>query len=152
MTRSRCVSLKPMGLPPHDDLIKYSAMRRKLGTYFAKSDLEWLQRQQALYANAPGLTPQDLKAFAAGGGFSMSKLMPQILAQDLRATVDRLDTRFCVIQGSEDAFTPLAPARLFFDHVQAPAKHLEVIQGAGHFAAMTRTPEFLSAMTRCRAR
>jgi pimeloyl-ACP methyl ester carboxylesterase len=142
--------LEAMGLPRHDDFVQYSAMRRKLGPYFPPTDVEWLQRQASLYRSAPGITADDLKAFSAGGGFSMSRLMPTIMKEDLRATVDELATPFCVIQGENDVFTPLPPARAFFEHVQAPAKQLHVISGAGHFAAMTHTAEFLSALSKCR--
>jgi pimeloyl-ACP methyl ester carboxylesterase len=142
--------LETMGVPPHDDFKKYSAMRRKLFPYFPKVDMGWLARQDALYKSAPGVTMDDLKAYSAGGGFSMTQLMPTIMAEDLRATIDKLEVPFCVIQGSDDTFTPLEPARAFFDHVEAPRKKLDVIQGAGHFAAMTHTREFLNALESCR--
>jgi pimeloyl-ACP methyl ester carboxylesterase len=141
--------LETMGLPPHDNFAKYSAMRRKLVAYFPKVDTDWLQRQQALYRAAPGITPDDLKTFSAGGGFSMARLMPTIMAEDLRATIDELEIPFCVIQGSEDTFTPLEPARAFFEHVKAPVKRLHVVEGAGHFAAMTHTKEFLTVLAAC---
>lgn len=141
--------LETMGLPPHDDFAKYSAMRRKLFPYFPRVDTDWLARQQTLYRSAPGITTDDLKAFSAGGGFSMRGLLPATTATDLRATIDAIDVPFCVIQGSEDAFTPSDPARAFFDHVRAPAKQWHVIAGAGHFAPMTHTSEFLAAIAAC---
>ena len=143
--------LETMGLPPHDDFAKYSAMRRKLVAYFPKVDMDWLERQQTLYRSAPGITPEDLKAFSAGGGVSMTRLLPTIMAEDLRASIHKLDIPFCVIQGSDDVFTPLEPANAFFEHVVAPRKRIQVIAGAGHFVAMTHTQEFLSALARCRS-
>jgi pimeloyl-ACP methyl ester carboxylesterase len=143
--------LEKMGLPPHDDFTKYSVMRNKLSKYFAKADSDWLQRQQSLYSSAPGITSDDLKAFMVAGRFSFPKLLPTIIATDLRATVHSVDVPFCVIQGGEDTFTPLEPAKAFFDHIDAPHKHFEVIEGAGHFAAMTDTQAFLSALKTCRA-
>ena len=142
--------LETSGVPPHDDFAKYSAMRRRLAAYFPRVDLDWLQRQQSLYASAPGMTPETLKSMAAGGTFSFPRLLPVIVSQDLRATVHAVEIPFCVIQGSDDAFTPNDPARAFFEHVKAPSKNFQVIEGAGHFAPMTHTKEFLQALATCR--
>jgi pimeloyl-ACP methyl ester carboxylesterase len=140
------------GAPPHDNTGKYFAMRRRLAAYFPKVDVQWIEQEQKLYESEPGATAEDIKAYAAGGAFSASKLMPTIMSTDLASTISTVDTRFCVIQGELDTFTPTALAHAFFDKVQAPKKYFAVIPHAGHFAAMTHTAEFLGDITRCLAK
>lgn len=141
--------LETAGVPPHDNTQKYFAMRRRLAPYFPKADAQWIEQEQKLYASEPGATADDLKAYAAGGAFSGSKLMPTIMNTDLASTLSSVGTRFCVIQGEQDTFTPTALARSFFDKVQAPKKYFAMIPNAGHFAAMTHTTEFLGEVTQC---
>jgi proline iminopeptidase len=141
--------LEAAGLPPHDDLPKYFAMRRRLSRYFPSVDKEWLQREQQLYVSEPGASAADLKTYSAGGTFSGPQLMPTIVNTDLYKDVLSIPVRLCIIQGEHDTFTPTDLARIFFDGVHAPVKHFASIKGAGHFAPMTHAGEFLHEVVRC---
>jgi pimeloyl-ACP methyl ester carboxylesterase len=70
---------------------------------------------------------------------------------DLFATVRRLDVPFVIIQGRDDSNTPTDLAAAFFEHVEAPAKELIILESAGHFPHLTHTTEFLAALTRALA-
>jgi len=144
--------LEKAGLPPHDDRLKYFAMRRRFAAYFPKVDADWIAGEQKLYAAEPGVTPDVLKAYAAAGAFSGSRLLPAIMSTDLNANTTQLSMRVCVIQGELDTFTPTPIARAFYDHVQAPQKYYGLIPGAGHFAAMTHGREFLKEVAQCLAK
>jgi proline iminopeptidase len=141
--------LEAAGLPPHTDLAKYFAMRRRLSEYFPNVDKEWLEREPQLYASEPGASPADPKTYSAGGAFSAPHLMPTIVNADLNKDVISLPLRFCVIQGEHDTFTPTDLARTFFEAVRAPTKRFSVIPTAGHFAPMTHPREFLREVTQC---
>jgi pimeloyl-ACP methyl ester carboxylesterase len=144
--------LEKSGLPPHDDGIKYFSMRRRFSAYLPKVDSDWIAGEQNLYASEPGVTPDVLKAYAAAGAFSSARLMPVIMGTDLDANTPELSTRLCVIQGELDTFTPTPIARAFYDQVRAPKKYFGIIPGAGHFAAMTHTEEFLKEVAQCLAK
>lgn len=144
--------LEKTGLPPYDDLRKYFAMRQRLATYFPTVDTDWLQRQQRLYTSEPGASPDDPKAYAAGGTFSAPGLFPAIIATDLATQIKDVRVRYCIIQGDDDTFTPTELAREYFNGVRAPEKYFGLIRGAGHFVAMTHTDDFLNELARCLAK
>ncbi|HET9271831.1 MAG TPA: alpha/beta hydrolase [Vicinamibacterales bacterium] len=51
-----------------------------------------------------------------------------------------------VIQGTKDDYTPAALSRAYVDALHAPTKEFVPIDGAGHFAIVSRPDEFLNAM------
>ena len=92
------------------------------------------------------MTPTGLKDWQTGRGASGPTLIPHIAAVDLFATINRLEVPFIVIQGGDDPITTTPLASAFFEHVEAPAKELVVIEDAGHFPHLTLTKEFLAAL------
>lgn len=142
-------ALASLGVPAPDDLGQYFTMRRHLAKHFAKADLDWLSRLAILYASAPGVKPEDLKSMQAAGAYSLQRLMPAVVAADLLTNAPRVNLPVCVIQGSDDVFTPTELAERYFVGLDAPQKFIRVIPDAGHFAAMTHTAEFVDALTGC---
>lgn len=142
-------ALESAGLPPHDDFVKYFAMRRHLAKYFPAVDQEWITREQQLYATEVGASANDAKTYAAGGQFSGPRLLPAIVTTDLPHQLRHIPIRFCVVQGDADTFTPTPLARALFDQVSAPKKHFAVIANAGHFAPMTHGPAVLNEVRAC---
>jgi pimeloyl-ACP methyl ester carboxylesterase len=53
-----------------------------------------------------------------------------------------------VIQGKEDMVTPVSVAVQYFNVVKAPRKKLVLIEGAGHFALVTHSEEFVAALVK----
>jgi pimeloyl-ACP methyl ester carboxylesterase len=51
-----------------------------------------------------------------------------------------------VVQGTEDDYTPAALSRAYVEDLRAPDKEFVPIEGAGHFALVSRPDVFLSAM------
>jgi pimeloyl-ACP methyl ester carboxylesterase len=92
------------------------------------------------------MAPKELADWQAGRQAFTPGLLQQMAGVDLFATARRVEVAFVVIQGSGDWNTPAAAARGYFEQVEAPSKDLVVVDGAGHFAHLTHTPQFLSAL------
>ena len=65
---------------------------------------------------------------------------------DLRRLGLEFDVPIFVIQGTEDDYTPAALSRAYVEALHAPTKEFIAIDGAGHFAIVSRPDEFLNAM------
>jgi pimeloyl-ACP methyl ester carboxylesterase len=130
-------------------LAKFGAVNRLLASRGPAVDGAFIQRLQARAADV--MTPTELAAWQAGRVASSGRLVPQVASVDLFATVSRLDVPFVIIQGRDDPNTPTDLVATFFEHVEAPAKELIVLEGAGHFPHLTHTKEFLAALARALA-
>ena len=135
--------LRALDSPP---LQKFGAVSRLLPTRAPASHVAFMRGLQSRAAEV--MTPTELERWQTGRGASGPALIPQIAAVDLFATINRLEVPFVVIQGRDDPITPTPLASAFFEHVDAPAKELVVVEGAGHFAHLTHTREFLAALSR----
>jgi pimeloyl-ACP methyl ester carboxylesterase len=107
-------------------------------------DVAFMQRLQARAAEV--MAPKELADWQAGRQAFTPRLLQQIAGVDLYATTTRVAVPFVIIEGSDDWNTPAAAARAYFDEVEAPWKDFVVVDGAGHFAHLTHTPQFLAAL------
>jgi pimeloyl-ACP methyl ester carboxylesterase len=130
-------------------LAKFGAVNRLLASRGPAVDGAFIQRLQARAADV--MTPTELEDWQAGRGASSGRLVPQVAGVDLFATVRRLEVPIVIIQGRDDPNTPTDLAAAFFEHVEAPAKELIILEGAGHFPHLTHTKEFLAALARALA-
>ena len=104
---------------------------------------------QRLQSRMPALMKQEeLASHRAGQQASVRWLLPGIAATSLVATTPRLAVPFILIQGADDMFTPTDLAIAYYTGVEAPAKELVVVQGAGHFPHLTHTQSVLAALLR----
>jgi pimeloyl-ACP methyl ester carboxylesterase len=92
------------------------------------------------------MAPTELADWQAGRQAFTPGLLQQMAAVDLFATARRVEVPFVLIQGGGDWNTPADVARSYFEQVEAPSKDLVVVDGAGHFAHLTHTPQFLSVL------
>jgi pimeloyl-ACP methyl ester carboxylesterase len=127
-------------------LEKFGAVNRLLASRVPAVDAAFFQALQSRAAEA--MTPTEFADWQAGRDFSVAQLSRQLPGVDLFSTVTRLEVPFVVIQGADDANTPTDSATAFFEHVDAPAKELIIVAGAGHFPHLTHTKEFLRALMR----
>ena len=125
---------------------RFGAVNRLLGPHMPPADGAFIQGLEARAAQA--MTSAEIADWRNGRGASVGRLLPEVQRVDFLASVDRLEVPFVLIQGSADLITPTAPAITYFNRVQAPAKGLVVIDGAGHFPFITYTAEFLAALNR----
>lgn len=84
----------------------------------------------------------------AGFLANQKQLFDEYMAYDARALGTRFEVPFVLLQGGSDVLTITALAEEYFATVEAPAKHLALIEGASHFAAFTHPAEFLAELLR----
>ncbi|HVJ31417.1 MAG TPA: alpha/beta hydrolase [Gammaproteobacteria bacterium] len=130
-------ALEP-GLP------KFGGVNRLSQSRAPGVDVAFMQRLQSRAAEV--MAPKELADWQAGRQAFTPRLVHEIAGVELLATTRRLEVPFVVIQGSDDWNTPVAVARAYFEQVEAPWKGFVVIAGAGHFAHLTHTPQFLAAL------
>lgn len=92
--------------------------------------------------------PLDFVAVLRGMGFCSRQLFEELRTFDAFALPSRLEVPLLVLQGEADPFTPAPAARAWFDHVEAPRKHFELIPGGGHASAFARSDAFLEFLRR----
>lgn len=96
---------------------------------------------------APGYTLDDARDWAAGLQTSQDHFFGRdmkgpLMAVDLFALGPEIDVPVVLYQGTDDVTTPYALATEYFDFIDAPSKHMETIDGAGHFAMTSRQEQF----------
>lgn len=139
--------LEAIGRPDPTNAKQFFAFNKGLGAVMAPADQAWLK---ALRANAFALmarNDKDVQDLGDGMNFSAKQVLPDQMATDLPTTAHKIDTAFFVIQGQDDVITPTKAAIDYFEGVTAPLKGLTLIPDAGHFAFMTASKAFLTALT-----
>jgi pimeloyl-ACP methyl ester carboxylesterase len=115
-----------------------------------KSDPPGFRRTIKLLKNAvwyaPGWKLRDIRAFVAGMRFSLEQLLPEIVQYDAWAQGTRFELPIFIFQGETDVLTTSSMARALFNDIVAPTKQMELISGAGHFAAFLQPELFLEKL------
>ena len=125
-------------------LQKFGGVNRLSQTRAPAVDVAFLSALQSRAAEV--MAPKELADWQAGRQTFTPRLVQQMAGVDLNSTARRLEVPFVVIQGSGDWNTPVDAARAYFEQVEAPWKDFVVVDGAGHFAHLTHTPQFLSVL------
>ncbi len=137
-------ALAAIGTPDPMNREQYFTFTRPLRSHLNPSDTAWLGN---LLARAEEVTtPEEFADAGAGMDFSGRALFPTIMAEDLFTTAPHLDVPVTVIQGSDDWFTPTAPAVAWFEQLDAPTKQVFILGGAGHFALVTHQQQVVEAL------
>ena len=115
-----------------------------------KSDPPGFRRTIKLLKNAvwyaPGWKLRDIRAFVAGMRFSLDQLLPEIVQYDAWAQGTRFELPIFLFQGETDVLTTSSMATALFNDIVAPVKQMELISGAGHFAAFLQPELFLEKL------
>jgi pimeloyl-ACP methyl ester carboxylesterase len=127
------------------DVQDFLAVNRFLRQYLGPADADWLDGIGARTAQA--VSPDIANAIGGGMNLSGRTLFSTQIREDLVSTANSFEIPFIVIQGEEDLFTPTPVAVQYFDAVSAPRKEMRIISGAGHFALVTHTEEFVAVIT-----
>jgi pimeloyl-ACP methyl ester carboxylesterase len=141
--RIAIAELEALGLPPFADLNAYGKMRRWLNEFLAPADSQWIAAQEGMLRQA--LSGEDLNAYWEGFG-TMTGLGSTVFSMDVEPLGYQFRVPFFIIQGRDDHITPTSLAERYVQRIQAPVKQMITIEGAGHFAAMTHTNEFATAL------
>lgn len=138
--------LDAIGAVDSPTLQHFSAINGLLNSRVPPVDAATMQRLQS---RMPAVMKQEeLASWRAGQQASVRWLLPQIAATSLVETTPRLTVPFILIQGADDLFTPTNLAVAYYTGVEAPAKELVVISGAGHFPQLTHSQQVLAALLR----
>lgn len=142
----RVKQLEAIGRPDPNDANQYFSWWSIRNPYMPSDDAKFFQdlRQSPKYN--PELTEDYMKLMEDGMRYTGPKTLGTMLTTDLPATARRLKVPFFVIQGREDMVAPTSLAVRYFKLVKAPIKKLILIEHAGHFAVVTHSKEFLSAL------
>ena len=122
----------------------------KVAEWTMRSDPSGFKRTIKLLKNAvwyaPGWKLRDVRAFVKGTHFSLEQLLPEIVRNDAWADGTRFEIPIFIFQGENDVLTVTALAKAYFDDIEAPMKHMEMISDAGHFAAFLQPARFLDKL------
>lgn len=139
-------ALKKSGPPEPGNYPQYAAMRRWMFPYFAPADVQWIKDSEGYLRANPKATPELMKLYGKGYENSMAGVGDELMNSDLAARGYEYQVPFFIIQGKDDPITPTDLVVEYFEHVKAPAKGITLIDGAGHFVAVTHTAQFLEAL------
>jgi pimeloyl-ACP methyl ester carboxylesterase len=140
--------LEAIGPPPYGALQKLGVQRKWAAVYEGYASnigllFEWLLAPRASLADTRDFVSGLIQSQNHFFGPAMDK--PFVTA-DLRRLGVEFDVPIFVIEGTEDDYTPAALSRAYVDALTAPRKEFIPIDGAGHFAIVSRPDEFLGAM------
>jgi pimeloyl-ACP methyl ester carboxylesterase len=139
-------ALKQVGPPPYDTLERYGQFQDCCrNPFWPPDDIAAMNRMQAVLFVTPSLSLAEVSGWIKGLRTGERELDTMLMTmEDLRKT----DTSFSVpvffIQGEDDDITPTSLVTDYVSKIQAPAKKLDILPGAGHFVMWTHPNEFLN--------
>ncbi|HVZ28100.1 MAG TPA: alpha/beta hydrolase [Rhizomicrobium sp.] len=89
----------------------------------------------------------DVADWIAGNAFTEPRLLPVVMAADLRALGLDMKLPFFVIQGRDDHLAPFDAVKAYLDDIRAPRKAFVAIDG-GHYACFTDAAAFVAALNK----
>lgn len=115
-----------------------------------KSDPSGFRRTMKLLKDAvwyaPGWKLRDIRVFVKGMHFSLEQLLPEIVRYDAWGCGTRFELPIFIFQGDSDVLTTPLLAQEYFADIEAPLKQMDMIAGAGHFAAFLQPGQFLDKL------
>jgi len=139
--------LRQLGPPPYSTDAQKEVMRAWLDRYLAPADGLYLLSSVGLMLRDAKYSLHDFRELQAGHlSFSLPKMHLVLENIDLAALGYDMPVPFFIIDGQEDRITPPQIAARYFQRVKAPDKAMVLIPGAGHFAMMSNSDEFLEIL------
>jgi pimeloyl-ACP methyl ester carboxylesterase len=140
--------LEQIGPPPYDALQELGAQRKWASAYEGyASDVEmlsdWLVAPRVSFANTIDFVSGLIQSQNHFFGPALDR---SFVTTDLRRLGLEFAVPIFVVQGTEDDYTPAALSRAYLEELRAPDKEFVPIDGAGHFALVSRPDAFLNAM------
>lgn len=134
-------ALESINTPDPRNASQYFGWSRPIRRFLPAADTAWFTTMEK-DALASGETEASMKAIGAGMMASGAALG----FADMAGVSLRFALPYFVIQGRDDLFSPTPLVETYFTKVEAPAKRLVVIEGAGHFALATHQAEVIAAL------
>ena len=136
-----------IGNPDPTNAQQYFTFSKGPRAAMAPSDQAWLQSLRDRASTLMAGDRHNFQNVLDGMDFSSKQVLSDQMRTNLRATADKIDTAFFVIQGREDVVTPTKAAIDYCEHVESPHRYCNEIPDSGHFAFMTTPAAFLSELT-----
>jgi pimeloyl-ACP methyl ester carboxylesterase len=139
-------ALKQVGPPPYDTAERYGQFQDCCrNPFWPPDDVAGINRMKGELVVTPSLSLAEVNGWIKGLRTGEQELDTMLMTmEDLRKT----DTAFFVpvffIQGENDNVTPTSLVADYVSKIQAPAKKLDIVPGAGHFVMWTHAAEFLN--------
>lgn len=137
--------LRASGAPAPADFAQIQGLRRAMSAYEPASDQAYYANQRRVLGDPARAADPAVQAYAAGGQFSLPRLIPTLMAADLEALGPWPDIPFHLIQGRDDHITPTDAAEAYLGTLRPPARSQTRIDG-GHFAAFMNAEGFAKAL------
>jgi pimeloyl-ACP methyl ester carboxylesterase len=140
-------ALKQLGPPPYD-LERYGQFQDCCrNPFWPPDDVAGINRMKGVLVVSPSLSIAEMYGWIKGLRTGEVELDTMLMTmEDLRQT----DTAFSVpvffIQGEDDNVTPTSLVADYVSKIQAPAKKVDIVPGAGHFVMWTHPNEFLNLL------
>jgi len=140
--------LERIGPPPYHSLQELGVQRKWASAYEEYASNVTMVVDGLL---APRFSLTDNYDFVSGliqsqNHFFGRSMNGPFIDADLRRLGAEFAVPIFVVQGTEDDYTPAALSRAYVGGLSAPDKEFIAIDGAGHFAIVSRGDEFLTAM------
>ncbi len=136
--------LSRLGPPPYRTLQEDERMRKWLNRYLPDADKTYLLASVMLAMRNSKYSLKDVQDKQTGHlSFSLPRMHSIYSDIDLNVLSHQIPIPFFVIDGREDRITPPELAADYLQKIAAPQKGMELIDGAGHFAVMSHSEEFL---------
>lgn len=140
-------TLRRNGPPPYENLLNYESSNMYEHEWNAYPELDLSNEMPAIL-----FVPEYnwVERFNAFRGFldSAFALYPQLQGIDFRSNVPRLEVPVYVVLGEHEARGRAALAKEWFASLEAPAKELIILEGAGHRALFDQPAAFTTLMVR----
>ncbi|HEY6971722.1 MAG TPA: alpha/beta hydrolase [Candidatus Angelobacter sp.] len=138
--------LEAIGHPDFRNADQYFGFSKNLMSVMAPPDQNWLKSLRGSATALRARYPKDFQDLENGMIFTGRHVLPDQIATNLPKAACHIQTAFFVIDGQDDIISPTQAAVDYFNCVKAPKKELVLIPGAGHFAFMTASDAFLTAL------
>jgi pimeloyl-ACP methyl ester carboxylesterase len=138
-------ALKQVGPPPYT-LEKYGQFQDCCrNRFWPPDDVAGINRMKPALLFSPSLSIAEMYGWYKGLRTGEVELDTVLMTmEDLRKTDTTFSVPMFFIQGEDDNVTPTSLVADYISKIQAPAKKLDVVPGAGHFVMWTSPNEFLN--------
>ncbi len=143
-------ALRQVGPPPYRTLDSYSRFQACCrNPFWPPDDIAAINRMKGALVVSPSLSIAEVYGWTKGLRTGEEELDAMLMTmEDLRKT----DTAFSVpvffIQGEDDNVTPTSLVADYTSKIQAPAKKVDILPGAGHFVMWTHPAEFIDFLVK----
>lgn len=139
-------ALKQLGPPPYDTLERYGQFQECCrNPFWPPDDVAGINRMRGLLVVSPSLSIAEVSGWIKGLRTGERELDTMLMTmEDLRKAHTAFSVPVFFIQGGDDNVTPTSLVADYISKIQAPAKKLDIVPGAGHFVMWTHAAEFLN--------